>query len=90
METTTESSGPLFKSLKKPQQRSEATLRAWIDEGQRRVISKPQAKATSAFKLENMSVGGNAVLVPEPAHWQQIEVAHVIARIPPCKAKRLA
>ena len=64
----------------------------------RRVISDSQVKAKSAFKLKDASVGGKAVLVPEPARWQQLEEAHVIGRVigrviervPPRKAKRPA
>jgi hypothetical protein len=94
MKTTIEMSDPLFKSAKELAQRSQTTLRALIEEGLRRVISDSQVKAKSAFKLKDASVGGNAVLAPEPAHWQQLEEEHVISRVidraSPRKAKRPA
>lgn len=87
MKTTIEMSDPLFKAAKELAQRSQTTLRALIEEGLRRVISDSQVKAKSAFKLKNMSVGGQGVLMPEPARWQQLEQEHVIGRIPLRKAK---
>ena len=90
MKTTIEMSDPLFKSAKELAQRSHTTLRALIEEGLRRVISDSQVKAKSAFKLKNASVGGKAVLMPEPASWQQLEEAHVIDRVIPRKTKRPA
>lgn len=80
MKTTIEMSDPLFKSAKELAQRSQTTLRALIEEGLRRVISDSQVKTKSAFKLKNASVGGKAVLMPEPANWQKLEEEHVIAR----------
>ena len=73
LKTTIEMSDPLFKSAKELAQRSQTTLRALIEEGLRRVISDSQVKAKSAFKLKDASVGGKAVLLPEPARWQQLE-----------------
>jgi hypothetical protein len=61
-----------------------------IEEGLRRVISDSPVNAKSAFKLKNASVGGKAVLMPEPAHWQQLEDEHVIGRVLSRKAKRPA
>ncbi len=90
MKTTIEMSDPLFKSAKELAQRSHTTLRALIEEGLRRVINDSQVKAKSAFKLKNASVGGKAVLIPEPARWQQLEEEHVIGRVLPRKAKRPA
>ena len=90
MKTTIEMSDPLFKSAKELAQRSHTTLRALIEEGLRRVISDSQVKAKSAFKLKNASVGGKVVLMPEPAHWQQLEEEHVVARVLPPAAKRRA
>ena len=80
MKTTIEMSDPLFKSAKELAQRSQTTLRALIEEGLRRVISDSQVNAKSAFKLQKASVGGKAVLMPEPDRWQQLEEDHVIAR----------
>ena len=88
MKTTIEMSDPLFKSAKELAKRSQTTLRALIEEGLRRVISDSQVKTKSAFKLKNASVGGKTVLMPEPAHWQQLEEEHVIGRVFPRKAKR--
>ena len=88
MKTTIEISDPLFKSAKELAQRSQTTLRALIEEGLRRVISDSQVKAKSAFKLKNASVGGKVVLIPEPAHWQQLEEEHVIGRVITRKAQR--
>ena len=88
MKTTIEMSDPLFKSAKELAQRSHTTLRALIEEGLRRVINESQVKAKSAFKLKNASVGGKTVLMPEPAHWQQLEEEHVIRRALPRKEKR--
>ena len=80
MKITIEISDPLFKSAKELAQRSQTTLRALIEEGLRRVISDAQVNAKSAFKLQKASRGGKAVLMPEPANWQQLEEEHVIAR----------
>ena len=90
MKTTIEMSDPLFKSAKELAQRSQTTLRALIEEGLRRVISDSQVKAKSAFKLQKASVGGKAVLMPEPALWQQLEEEHIVSRVFPRKAKRPA
>ena len=83
-------SDPLFKSAKELAERSRTTLRTLIEEGLRRVISDSQVKAKSAFKLQKTSVGGTAVLMPEPAHWQQLEEEHVVARTLVYKTKRQA
>ena len=94
MKTTIEMSDPLFKSAKELARRSQTTLRALIEEGLRRVISDSQVKAKSAFKLKDASVGGKAVLMSVPAHWQQFEEEHVMGRVlsraSPRKAKRPA
>ena len=90
MKTTIEMSDPLFKSAKELAQRSQTTLRALIEEGLRRVISDAQVNAKSAFKLQKASVAGKAVLMPEPANWQQLEEEHVIARTLRSAAKRRA
>ena len=80
MKITIEMSDPLFKSAKKLAQRSQTTLRALIEEGLHRVISDSQAQAKTAFKLKKASVLGKAVLMPEPASWQQLEEHHVASR----------
>ena len=90
MKTTIEMSDPLFRSAKELAKRSQTTLRALIEEGLRRVISDSQVKPKSAFKLENMSVCGKVVLIPEPARWQQLEDEHVMGRVLPRKTKRSA
>ena len=90
MKTTIEMSDPLFKSAKELAQRSQTTLRALIEEGLRRVINDSQVQAKSAFKLKDASVGGQAVVMPEPARWQQFEEEHVMGRVFPRKAKRQA
>jgi predicted transcriptional regulator len=90
MKTTIEMSDPLFKSAKELAQRSQTTLRALIEEGLRRVISDSQVNAKLAFKLEDASVGGKVVLMPEPERWQQLEEEHVIDRVLSRKAKRQA
>ena len=60
--------------------RSQTTSRALIEEGLRRVISDSQVQAKTAFKLKKTSVLGKAVLMPEPASWQQLEEHHVANR----------
>jgi len=90
MKTTIEMSDPLFKSAKELAQRSQTTLRDLIEEGLRRVISDSQVNAKLAFKLEDASVGGKVVLMPEPERWQQLEEEHVIDRVLSRKAKRQA
>ena len=88
MKTTIEMSDPLFKSAKDLAQRSQTTLRALIEEGLRRVISDSQAQAKSAFKLKKASVLGKAILMPEPASWQQLEENHVASRAMTAATKR--
>ena len=88
MKTTIEMSDPLFRSAKDLAARSQTTLRALIEEGLRRVLSDSPAQAKSAFKLKKASVGGRAVLMPEPASWQQLEENHVASRALTPRAKR--
>ena len=80
MKTTIEISDPLFKSAKDLAQRSQTTLGALIEEGLRQVSSDSQVQAKTAFKLKKASVLGKAVLMPEPASWQQLEEHHVANR----------
>ena len=80
MKTTIEMSDPLFKSAKNLAQRRQTTLRALIEEGLRRLINDSQVQAKTAFKLKKASVLGKAVLMPEPASWQQLEEHHVANR----------
>ena len=44
------------------------------------MISDSQVHPKSAFKLKKASVLGKAVLMPEPASWQQLEEHHVANR----------
>lgn len=90
MKATVEMSVLLLKAPEELAQRSQTTLVPLIDERQRRAISDLQVKVKSVFKLKDMSVGGKGVLAAEPAHWQQLEEQHVIGRVLPRKAKRLA
>ena len=90
MKTTLNIHDELLAEAKSLAARQHLTLTRLIEEGLRRVISDSQVKARSAFKLKDASVGGKAVLTPEPAHWQQLEEEHVIGRVLPRKAKRPA
>lgn len=81
---------PLFKSAKELADRSQTTLQALIEKGLQHAISDSQSKPQSAFKLQKASVRGKTVLMSEPAHWIQLEEAHVIARTLLPKAKRQA
>ena len=80
MKTTIEMSDPLFPSAKDLALRSQTTLRALREEGLRRAISNSQVQAKAAFKLKKASVLGKAVLMREPASWQQLEEHHVANR----------
>lgn len=80
MKNTIELSDPLFKSAKQLAEQSRTTLRALVEEGLRRVLAESPAKAPSAFKLQNASVHGKAMLITEPRHWQAVEAEHVAAR----------
>ena len=40
-----------------------------------------QVQSKTAFKLKKTSVLGGAVLMPEPASWQQLEEHHVDSRV---------
>ena len=80
MKTTIEMSDPLFRSAKDLAQRSQTTLRALIEEGFRRVIGDSQVQSKATFKLKKASVRGKAVLMSEPASWQQLEEHHVANR----------
>ena len=80
MKTTIEMSDPLFKSAKNLAQRRQTTLRALIEEGLRRLINDSQVQSKTAVKLKKASVRGKAVLMPEPASWQQLEEHHVANR----------
>ena len=88
MKITIEMSDSLVRSAKDLALRSQTTLRAFIEEGLRRVISDSQIQAKSAFKLKKASVLGKAVLMPEPASWQQLEEHHVASRALTPHAKR--
>lgn len=79
-------SDPLLKSAKELAQRSQPTQRALTEEGLPRVTCGSQVKHKSAFKLQKASVGGNAVLKPTPADWQQLEEHHVCDRVRAQKA----
>lgn len=81
MKTTIEVSDALFFSAKSLAQQSQTTLRALIEEGLRRVISDAQPKQRQAFKLVDASVKGQGLLISDPQRWQQMEDAHVVARI---------
>lgn len=81
MKTTIDLSDALFSAAKLRAQREQVTLRALVEEGLRRVLSDDQAKARPAFKLKNASVRGKAMLVTDPRQWQQMEEAHVAARV---------
>lgn len=81
VKTTIELSDALFHSAKAHAQQSQTTLRALVEEGLRRVLSDAHATAKPAFKLQDASVHGQAILVSEPGLWQQLEEQHVIARV---------
>ena len=80
MKNTIELSDPLFKSAKQLAKQSRTTLRALVEEGLRRVLAESPAKAPSAFKLQNASVHGKAMLITDPRQWQAMEAEHVAAR----------
>ena len=88
MKTTIEMSDWLFKSAKNLAQSGQTTLRAPIEEGLRRVTSDSQVQSKTAFKLKKASVLGKAILMPEPASWQQLEEHHVADRALGSAAKR--
>ena len=77
MKTTVELSEPLFQSAKQLAQQSQTTLRALIEEGLRRVIADSPAPSRVAFKLQNASVQGRAMRLPDPRDWQALETAHL-------------
>ena len=77
MKTTIDVSDALFHAAKELASSSQTTLRALIEEGLRRVLSDQQRSPKKAFKLQNASVGGGALLVTDPRDWQQMEQMHV-------------
>lgn len=87
MKTTIEMSDLPFKSAKEVPQRNQPTLSALVDEGLPHAISDLQVKDRPAFKLQNASVGGKAVLKPAPADWQVLEEQHVCDRALAQKAR---
>ena len=87
MKTTIEVSDALFASAKALAQQNETTMRALIEEGLRRVLSDERIKAKSAFKLVDASVRGKAMLISDPARWQQLEDEHVASRLVQKRAK---
>lgn len=81
MKTTIDVSDALFNSAKEYAHGSQTTLRALVEEGLRRVLADSQAKAKPAFKLQDASVRGKAVLISDPRQWRQIEEQHVVRRV---------
>lgn len=81
MKTTIDVSDALFSSAKALAQQRQTTLRALVEEGLRRVLSDSQAKAKPAFKLRDASVRGKEMLIADPRRWQELEEAHVAARV---------
>ena len=69
-------------------QRSQTTLRALIGADLCSMITDSQVQAKSAFKLKKASVHGKAILMPEPASWQQLEENHVASRALTAATKR--
>ena len=80
MKTTIEVSDALFASAKNHAKQSQTTMRALVEEGLRRVLSDSQAKIKPAFKLNDASVRGKKMLIPDPRRWQQMEEEHVALR----------
>lgn len=80
MKTTIEVSDALFISAKNHARQSQTTMRALVEEGLRRVLSDSQAKIKPAFKLNDASVRGKKMLIPDPRRWQQMEEEHVALR----------
>ena len=81
MKTTIEVSDALFNSAKELAGRNQTTMRALVEEGLRRVLSDSSARVKPAFKLNDASVRGKAVLISDPRRWQRIEEEHVIGRV---------
>ena len=81
MKTTIEMSDALFSSAKELAQQRQTTLRALVEEGLRRVLSDSQARAKPAFKLRDASIKGKEMLIADPRRWQELEQAHVAARV---------
>ena len=87
MKTTIEVTDSPSKSTKEVPQRNQPTPQALVDKGLLSVIGDSQVKGESAFKLQQASVGGKAVLKPAAADWQQFEEQHVCDRVLAQKSK---
>ena len=80
MKTTVELSDVLFNSAKAHARKNHSTLRALIEDGLRRVLNDVRDNVKPSFKLKDASVLGQAMLIPEPRDWHQMEMEHVSAR----------
>lgn len=56
-------------------------MRAFIEDGLRRVLSDQRAETETTFKLKDVSVRGEAMLITDPQHWQEMEDEHVVSRV---------
>jgi hypothetical protein len=81
MKTTVDLSDALMDSARKVAQARNTTLRTLMEEGLRHVIDKAQAKPKAAFRLKDARVKGQAMLLPDPRDWRDLEDEHVVARL---------
>jgi len=80
MKTTVELSDALMDSARKVAQARNTTLRTLMEEGLRHVIEKAQAQPKSVFRLKDARVKGQAMLLPDPRTWRDMEDTHIVTR----------
>lgn len=80
MKTTIEISDALFATAKVVARSRQTSLRALVEEGLRRILSEASNQPKPEFKLKDVRVHGQEVLLPNPRDWQQLEEDHVISR----------
>jgi hypothetical protein len=81
MKTTIEISDGLFNAAKALAQERHTTLRTLVEEGLRRVLSDSQLTPKPSFQLKDARVHGQKMGALDPREWQQMEDAHVLARV---------
>jgi len=81
MKTTIDLSDALFNSAKALAQRRQTTLRSLVEEGLRRVLNDAQGQPKQTFKLKDVRVHGQAMLLPDVRDWQQLEDEHLAASL---------
>ena len=80
MKTAIKIPNALLKSATQLAQRNQTTMRAVVEDGLRRVPSDQPANAKPAFKLNDASVRGKVMLIPDPRRWQEIKAEHVVSQ----------